>query len=69
MHPERRRQERSFVFKLFDIFQHLRGSGTVDKIKKYRRDIPSGVFTDLRRPRSVKTSSEIPPGIPYYIII
>ena len=36
----RRRQDRSFVFKLFDIFKHLRGSGTVDKIKKYHWDFP-----------------------------
>ena len=43
------KQDRSFVFKLFDIFKHLRGSGTVDKIKKFRRDSPSGVFTDLGR--------------------
>ena len=59
------------VLKCFDIFKHLRGSGTVDKIKKYRRDSPLGVFTDLRlrripTPRSVKTPSEIPLGIPYY---
>ena len=33
-----RKEGRSFVFKLFDISKHLRGSGTVDKIKKYRRD-------------------------------
>ena len=57
--------------KCFDIFKHLRGSGTVDKIKKYRRDSPLGVFTDLGRrdspkPQSVKTPSEIPLGIPYY---
>ena len=26
--------------KCFDIFKHLRASGKVDKIKKYRRDIP-----------------------------
>ena len=44
-----RKQDRSFVFRLFDIFKHLRGSGTVDKIKKYRRDSPSGAFTDLGR--------------------
>ena len=34
----RRKHDRLFVFKLFDIFKHLRGSGTVDKIKKFRRD-------------------------------
>ena len=44
-----RKQDRSFVFKLFDISKHLRGSGTADKIKKFRRDSPSGVFTDLGR--------------------
>ena len=77
----RLRQDRSFVFKLFDIFKHLRGSGRVDKIKKYRRDFlgsfyrprPSGFasafgFGESRRPRSVKTPSEIPLGIPYYNI-
>ena len=41
------RRERLIVLKCFDIFLHLRGSGMVDKIKKYRRDSPSGVFTDL----------------------
>ena len=40
---ECRQQDRSFVFRLFDIFKHLRGSGTVDKIKKYRRDLPRAV--------------------------
>ena len=39
--------DRSFVFKLFDIFKHLRGSGRVDKIKKYRRDFPGSFY----RPR------------------
>ena len=34
------KQDRSFVFKLFDISKHLRGSGSVDKIKKFRRDVP-----------------------------
>ena len=38
----RRKQDRSFVFKLFDISKHLRGSGTADKIKKFRRDVPRG---------------------------
>ena len=27
----------------FDIFWHLRGSGTVDKMKKYCHDIPRGL--------------------------
>ena len=40
---------RRTVLTLFDISKHHRGSGTVDKIKKYRRDSPSGVFTDLGR--------------------
>ena len=31
----------AFSFR-FQIFEHLRGSGTVDKIKKYRGDSPSG---------------------------
>ena len=31
---------RPIVLKCFDISKHLRGSGMVDKIKKYRRDIP-----------------------------
>ena len=35
------------VLKCFDIFKHHRRPGTVDKIKKYCRDSPSGVFTDL----------------------
>ena len=66
-----RKQDRPFVFKLFDIFKHLRGSGTVDKIKKFRRDVPREFFSDRdrldsRRPWSVKTPSEIPLGIPYY---
>ena len=29
----------------FDIFKHHRRSGTVDKIKKYRRDIPWGFLS------------------------
>ena len=40
---------RRIVLKCSDIFEQLRGSGTVDKIKKYRRDSPSGDFTDLGR--------------------
>ena len=50
------RRVRSVVLKCFDIFLHLRGSGIVDKIKKYRRDSPSGVLNP----------SKIPLGIPYY---
>ena len=41
------KQDRSFVFKLFDISKHLRGSGMVDKIKKYRRDVPRGLSLTL----------------------
>ena len=57
---------RCIVLVCSDIFKHLRGLGRVDKIRKYRRDSPSGVFTDLGH-RSVKTPSENPRGIPYYI--
>ena len=39
----RRKQDRSFVFKLFDIFKHHSRSGMVDKMKKYRRDVPRGL--------------------------
>ena len=39
----------AFPFVFFKIFEHVRGSGTVDKIKKYRRDSTSGAFTDLGR--------------------
>ena len=42
-----RKQDRPFVFKLFDIFRHLRRWGTVDKIKKFRRDVPREVLTPL----------------------
>ena len=77
----RRKQDRPFVLKLFDIFKHLKGLKSVDKIKKYHRNIPwgfnlhspwpSGVtspywFSDSRWPRGVQISSGIPPGIPYY---
>ena len=44
---EARKQDRPFVFILFDIFKHLRGLYWVDKIKKYRRDNPLGIFTHL----------------------
>ena len=30
-----------------DIFKHLRGSETVDKIKKYHRDVPRGLSLTL----------------------
>ena len=40
---------RRVVLVCSDIFEQLRGSGMVDKIKKYRRDSPLGVFTDLGR--------------------
>ena len=53
----RRRQDKSFVFKLFDIFKHLRGSGTVDKIKK----TPSGVVTDLGHRDSLQPSASANP--------
>ena len=32
-----------------NISKHLRGSGTVDKIKKYRRDSPLGIVSHLSR--------------------
>ena len=35
------------VLKCFDIFKHLRGLKSVDKIKKYHRDIPRDSFTHL----------------------
>ena len=38
---------RRVVLVCFDIFKHLRGSGTVDKIKKYRRDVPRGLSLTL----------------------
>ena len=41
----RRRQDRSFVFKLFDIFKHLRGFKSVDEIKNYRRDYLGNVHS------------------------
>ena len=41
------RRVRSVVLKCFDIFLHLRGSGMVDKIKKYRRDVPRGLSLTL----------------------
>ena len=51
----------SIVLKCFDILWYRRGSGTVDKIKKYRRDSPSGVFTHLaRRELRRPTGSVIP---------
>ena len=40
-----RKQDRSFIFKVFDIFKHHRGSGTVDEIKKCRRDVPRGFLS------------------------
>ena len=40
---------RPIVLVCFDIFKHHKGSGTVDKIKKYRRDGPSGIFIQLGR--------------------
>ena len=49
MRQKRRKQGRPFVFKPFDIFKHHKGLGTVDKIKKYRRDSPSVMFTHLGR--------------------
>ena len=54
----RRKQDRSFVF---NIFKHHRGSGTADKIKKYRWDSPSGVFTNLGRRDSAKPKAEANP--------
>ena len=35
------------VLTCFDIFEDLRGSGTVDKIKKCHRDIPRDCFHTL----------------------
>ena len=40
-------QVRPIVLVCLDIFKHHKGSGTVDKIKKYHQDSPSGDFTDL----------------------
>ena len=37
----------SIVLTFFDIFLHLRGLKLVDKMKKYRRDNPLGIVTDL----------------------
>ena len=52
----RTEHDRSFILTFFDIFKHLRGSGTVDKIKKFRRDVPweflpsaaVGIYLSLR---------------------
>ena len=41
------RRVRSVVLTCFDIFKHLRGLKSVDKIKKYRRDIPRGLSLTL----------------------
>ena len=41
------KQDRPFVLMFYHAFKHLRRSVSVDKIKKYHRDSPSGVFTDL----------------------
>ena len=65
---------RRIVLKCFDIFKHLRlGLKSVDEIKKRCRDIPREILPlilaiGMRRPRSVKTPSANPPGIPYYRI-
>ena len=54
---------RLIVLTCSDIFEQLRGSGTVDKIKKYCRDSPSGDFTDLgRRDVPQPTASVNPDG-------
>ena len=46
-----------------DIFKHLRGSETVDKIKKYRRDISRDSFTHRgRRDAPHPTGSGHPDG-------
>ena len=57
------------VLVCFDIFKHFRGSGTVDKIKKYRRDIPRDSFTHLgRRDAPHPTGSGHPDGCSVYKI-
>ena len=62
-------------FTFIDIFKHLEGSDTADKIKmslrNFYRPRPSGFasaigFGESRRPRSVKTPSENPLILPYY---
>ena len=47
MRWKRRKQGRLFVFKPFDIFERLRGLKSVDKIKKFRRDVPRGLSLTL----------------------
>ena len=61
LHP---RRVRSVVLKCFDIFKHLRGLKSIDKIKKCRRDIPRdclltvAVGIDLTlRVRSIPTAT------------
>ena len=67
---------------LFNMFNLLKGSMSVDRIKKYCRDSSSGILTPLgrrdslnpepywfgesQRPRGVKIPSGIPLGIPCY---
>ena len=64
---------RRIVLKCFDIFKHLRGSGSIDKIKKFHRDVPweflltaaVGICLSLWL-RQIPTAAENPLGIPYY---
>ena len=57
MRRKRRKQVRPFVFKL-DIFKHLRGSETLDKMK-YRRDSPSEIVTHRGRGLSPHPSGSV----------
>ena len=52
---------RPIILTFFDIFKHLRGLKSVDKIKKYLRDSPSGVFTDLGRRDSPHPTGSVNP--------
>ena len=44
---QRTEHDKSFILTFFDIFKHRRGAGTVDKIKKYHRDISRGFLPTL----------------------
>ena len=46
----------------FELFEHIRGPGTVDKIKKYRGDRPSGIFTHQGRRLLMAVVSKNPRG-------
>ena len=61
LHDFVRKQYRPFVLMFCHAFKHHRRSETVDKIKKYCQDSPSGVFTDLGRRDSTQPSASANP--------